>query len=328
MNATTRPPASVSLDLDNQWSYMKTHGDAGWSAFPSYLDVVVPRVLDFLAQRELTITFFIVGQDAALERNRNALASIAAAGHEIGNHSFSHEPWLQSYSAKQVDDEIAQAHEHIERATGRRPIGFRGPGFTVSPAVLDALARRGYQYDASTFPTFIGPLARAYYFMTSKLDRDALEQRKALFGTFAQGFRPNRPYLWRTDGGELLEIPVTTMPLLRFPMHVSYLLFLGGASPALARSYFRFALWLCKLSGTQPSLLLHPLDFLGCDDTSALSFFPGMQLHSERKLALVSMALEELARDHDIVTMAQHAAATREGRLPVTAAARAGLAHG
>jgi peptidoglycan-N-acetylglucosamine deacetylase len=328
VNAPARPPASVSLDLDNQWSYMKTHGDAGWSSFPSYLDVVVPRVLDFLAQRGLTITFFIVGQDAALKRNQTALAAIAAAGHEIGNHSFNHEPWLHRYSPAEVDVEIARAEEHIERATGRRPIGFRGPGFSVSPTVLDVLVQRGYRYDASTFPTFIGPLARMYYFMTSKLSRDELEQRKALFGAFSEGFRPNRPYLWRADAGELLEIPVTTMPLLRFPMHVSYLLYLSGASPALARAYFRFALRLCRLSGTCPSLLLHPLDFLGCDDTHALSFFPGMQLRSERKLALVSMALDELSLDYDLVTMARHAAATLAGRLAVTPAARAGLAHG
>src|SRR5207247_6203043 len=66
----TLPTASLSLDLDNQWSYMKTHGDAGWEAFPSYLDLVVPRVLDFLAARGLTITFFVVGQDAALAKNQ------------------------------------------------------------------------------------------------------------------------------------------------------------------------------------------------------------------------------------------------------------------
>ena len=42
----TKPLASLSLDLDNKWSYMKTHGDAGWEAFPSYLDIVVPRVLE------------------------------------------------------------------------------------------------------------------------------------------------------------------------------------------------------------------------------------------------------------------------------------------
>ena len=49
-----KPVASLSLDLDNKWSYMKTHGDSGWDTYPSYLDVVVPRVLAFLKERDLT----------------------------------------------------------------------------------------------------------------------------------------------------------------------------------------------------------------------------------------------------------------------------------
>ncbi|TMA83344.1 MAG: polysaccharide deacetylase, partial [Deltaproteobacteria bacterium] len=83
---TEKPIASLSLDLDNKWSYLKTHGDPGWERLPSYLDVVVPRVLDFLESRNLTITVFIVGQDAALDKNRELLRAIAAR-HEIGNHS-------------------------------------------------------------------------------------------------------------------------------------------------------------------------------------------------------------------------------------------------
>src|SRR5215510_2523754 len=97
----TKPLASLSLDLDNQWSYMKIHGDAGWESFPSYLDIVTPRVLDFLRERDLTISVFIVGQDAALEKNRDSLAAIVAAGHEVGNHSFLHEPWLHLYAEEQ-----------------------------------------------------------------------------------------------------------------------------------------------------------------------------------------------------------------------------------
>ena len=75
-----KPIASLSLDLDNKWTYMKIHGDAGWQSFPSYLNIVLPRVLPLLAERKLQITFFIVGQDAALEQNSEPLASISAAG--------------------------------------------------------------------------------------------------------------------------------------------------------------------------------------------------------------------------------------------------------
>ncbi len=71
---------------------MKTHGDAGWESFPSYLDVIVPRALKFLEEKGLKITFFIVGQDAALDKNKESLAQISEARHEIGNHSFNHEP--------------------------------------------------------------------------------------------------------------------------------------------------------------------------------------------------------------------------------------------
>src|SRR5438067_8462336 len=82
-----KPLASLSLDLDNKWSYMKTHGDRGWETFPSYLGKLVPRLLQCLAEHKLYITVFVVGQDAALIRNREALKMIANAGHEIGNHS-------------------------------------------------------------------------------------------------------------------------------------------------------------------------------------------------------------------------------------------------
>src|SRR5262244_4112674 len=124
-----KPIASLSLDLDNKWSYLKTHGDTGWESFPSYLDVLVPRVLGFLKARHLTITFFVVGQDAALDKHHELLQAIAAAGHEIGNHSFRHEPWLHLYSEAEIEAELARAEDAIEAATGVRPAGFRGPGF-------------------------------------------------------------------------------------------------------------------------------------------------------------------------------------------------------
>ena len=132
----TKPLASLSLDLDNQWTYMKTHADPGWESFPSYLDILVPRVLNFLEKRGLKITFFIVGQDAALEKNRTAIQSIADAGHEIGTHSFNHEPWLHLYSEQQFEEDLARAEEHIERVTGQKPFGFRGPGYSFSSTVL------------------------------------------------------------------------------------------------------------------------------------------------------------------------------------------------
>ena len=299
--------ASLSLDLDDQWSYMKTHGDPAWQAFPSYLPVAIPRILEFLRQRRLSITFFIVGQDAALEHNHALLRSLAEAGHEIGNHSFHHEPWLHLYSEAELESELERAEQAIEAATGVRPLGFRGPGFSLSPATLRVLARRGYQYDASVFPNLLNPLARAYFFARSKLSAEEKERRKALFGTWSDALKPVKPYLWKADGRALLEIPVTTMPLFKVPIHLSYIIYLSKFSQPLARQYVRLALRLCRLTGTQPSILLHPLDFLGAADAPPLQFFPGMDLPCAHKIAVVADVIDRLAEHHDLLTMRQHA---------------------
>jgi peptidoglycan/xylan/chitin deacetylase (PgdA/CDA1 family) len=310
-----KPLASVSLDLDNKWSYMKTRGDPAWEALPSYLDVVVPRVLKFLTERGLTITVLVVGQDAAVPGNRDLLASVAEAGHEIGNHSFLHEPWLHLYSPREIEEEIVRAELAICQATGKRPIGFRGPGFSSTPAVREILARRGYLYDASTLPTFIGPLARVYYFLTSGLGSAERRKRKALFGGFGDVLRPNRARVVEAAGHALVDLPVTTMPFVRTPIHVSYVLYLSRYSKAAARAYVRLALRLALWTGTEPSLLLHPLDFASREDAPELAFFPAMDLPLREKLELLGFVLDTLEPHFGLTTLETHARAVLERAL-------------
>lgn len=300
------PVATLSLDLDNLWSYLKTRGDQSWRSLPSFLDLVVPRVLRFLEEREQPITWFLVGQDAAVADNRIVLSSIASAGHEIGNHSHNHEPWLHLYPPDRLDQELNQAERAIEDATGRQPRGFRGPGFSVSRDVLLALERRGYRYDASTLPTFIGPLARAIYLRRADLTSEEHAERDALFGAWRDGTRPLTPYRWRLAGDRLVEVPVTTMPVLRTPIHMSYLMYLGQRSPALAYHYLAVALRLCRYMGVAPSLLLHSHDFVGADEVPQLSFFPGFRISSEVKLRLVARCVDLLRRDFTVVPIASY----------------------
>ena len=301
--------ASLSLDLDNEWAYLRTHGDAAWESYPSYLPLVVPRILEVLRARGLQITFFVVGQDAALEVNRAPLQSIAADGHEIGNHSMRHEPWLHLYSEAELETELADSEASIEEATGQKPRGFRGPGYSLSRTTLEALARRGYEYDASTLPSFIGPLARAYYFATGQFNKEQRERLGRLFGSWREGFQPLRPYRWRIDHGGLVEVPVTTFPLFRVPIHLSYVQYLAGLSPGLAVSYFRIAIAACRLGRIEPSVLLHPLDFLGGEDVPSLRFFPSMSLDAKTKISVVERCLDILVRSHAVTGVGAHAAA-------------------
>ena len=302
-----KPLASLSLDLDNQWSYMKTHGDSGWEEFPTYLEVVVPRFIEVLDELNVKMTVFVVGQDAALEKNHAALRMIPDAGHEVGNHSFHHEPWLHLYSAAEIENEVERAENAISEATGQRPIGWRGPGFSFSKSLLNVLAGRGYEYDGSTFPTFLGPLARAYYFLKSDLPKEELKKRSQLFGKLSEGFRSLRPYFWNTKGGELLEIPVTTFPVFKVPMHASYILYFATYSPMLAKLYFKSALLACRLMRIQPSLLLHPLDFIGGDDISELGFFPAMKVPGKKKMELMRWLLGAYCKYFEVVPMREHA---------------------
>lgn len=303
-----KPIASLSLDLDNKWSYMKTHGDAGWESFPSYLDVIVPRALEFLKERNLRITFFVVGQDAALDKNKEAIGQIEEAGHEIGNHSFRHEPWLHLYSKQELVEEFEKTEEAIAKITSQKLIGFRGPGYSLSPTVLEVLAERNYEYDCSTLPTYIAPLARAYYFFKSpEMSDEEREKRKKLFGKFSDGFQSLKPYRWQIGEKAITEIPVTTLPIFKTPVHASYLIYLSTFSKTLARGYWRAALEMCRLTQTQPSLLLHPLDFLSGDDAPELKFFPGMSMPIAKKLEFVGEILETFSNKFEVVNLRKHA---------------------
>ncbi|MBT8201215.1 MAG: polysaccharide deacetylase family protein [Acidimicrobiia bacterium] len=307
-----KPLASLSLDLDNAWSYLQIHGNEEWQSYPSYLDQLVPMFLDDMAARNLKVTVFVVGKDASLPQNRDLLRGIAESGHEIGNHSFNHLPWLDRFTAAGLRAELTEAHDAIGTATGSSTVGFRGPGFSFSAETLSVLASLGYTYDASTLPTFIGPLARAYYFRSGDLSEEERELRSKLFGSFKDIRLPNTAYRWATH--DLMELPVTTIPLIRTPFHLSYLLWLAGISEKLADLYLSVALAACRATGTTPSVLIHPLDFFGGDDAPDLAFFPGMEHSGAEKRAISGHFLDRLTDAFDFTTCRAHVEASKPSR--------------
>ena len=299
--------ASLSLDLDDKWSYLKTHGNPEWKSYPSYLDIAIPRILNIFEKFDIKITFFFIGKDATFERNRDLFSSIVDARHDIGNHSFQHDPWLHLYTEHQIHRELEKAEDAIEDLTGVRPVGFRGPGFSFSPTVIKVLIKRGYLYDASKFPTYLAPLARLYFLMTSKADKEEMKKRKKLFGSFKDGFKPIKAYWWEMDEGRILEIPVTTMPIFKVPIHFSYIMYLASFNKPLAISYLKTAVFMFKIMNVPPSILLHPLDFLGSNDFDELSFFPAMRMEKEKKLEIADEVFSYLYKHFRLVSMREHA---------------------
>jgi len=127
-----------------------------------------------------------------------------------------------------------------------------------------------------------------------------------MFGGLQDGLRPIRPYWWQLDQRTILEIPVTTLPILKIPIHFSYLLYISTFSKMLALQYFRLALILCRIAKVQPSLLLHPLDFLCSEDAPELDFFPAMNLSLAHKLSFMRESFALLSQRQSVLGMAAY----------------------
>ncbi|MEZ5721386.1 MAG: polysaccharide deacetylase family protein [Paracoccaceae bacterium] len=98
-------------------------------------------VLDILEDAGVTATFFLIGQE--VEKNPAAASAIAAAGHEIGNHSYSH-PHMVFMRPARVRAELDRTDAAIRAAGYAGPIPFRPPfgwKLVVLPRVLAAEGR-------------------------------------------------------------------------------------------------------------------------------------------------------------------------------------------
>jgi polysaccharide deacetylase family protein (PEP-CTERM system associated) len=151
----------------------------------------IGRILALLAAFDVKATFFVLGSVA--EEEPELVPMIAAAGHEIASHGYSHRLVYQ-LGPEQFRDEIRRTGEILGRQAGFMPIGFRAPQWSLSPATpwaFEILKEEGYRYDSSLNPLpFVG-------------DRRG----------------PRGPFKLETGGGSLFEIPpmVTRLPFISIP---------------------------------------------------------------------------------------------------------------
>lgn len=83
-----------------------------------------PRLLDILAQRNIKATFFVLGQ--CVQEHPEILKRMAAEGHEIANHSWSH-PAFAKLSNEAVHNQISQCQKAIADITGKTAVLLRPP---------------------------------------------------------------------------------------------------------------------------------------------------------------------------------------------------------
>lgn len=83
-----------------------------------------PRVLAVLREKDVPATFFLIGKEA--EQNIGETRAIVAAGHEIGNHTYTHPDMTLADEAKAAD-EIEKTDAAIRAAGYEGEILFRPP---------------------------------------------------------------------------------------------------------------------------------------------------------------------------------------------------------
>lgn len=128
---------SSSLIAPSVW-----HGDRKRPALALTFDdgpsESTPALLELLAQYDVNATFFMCGQN--VRRLKEIAREVAAAGHEIGNHSDSH-PALYFKSPEFIHRELALAQESISLITKVTPRLFRAPYGVRWPGLRRAQSR-------------------------------------------------------------------------------------------------------------------------------------------------------------------------------------------
>ena len=97
-----------------------------------------PVLLDLLARYKLQATFFVVGVKAA--EYPDLIAKILERGHNIGNHSLRHDPFLMLRTPKTLQKDIHTTQEILKKY-GIRPPVFRPPAGITNPRLNQVLAR-------------------------------------------------------------------------------------------------------------------------------------------------------------------------------------------
>ena len=99
-----------------------------------------PRLLDVLAERQLTATFFVIGELA--KRQPDLIRRIAAEGHELGNHTWTHSEPART-SPRQFLDEVRRTDELLIELTGEASRTMRPPKGELNWHKLTGLWQRG-----------------------------------------------------------------------------------------------------------------------------------------------------------------------------------------
>ena len=314
---------AVSVDLDGIGCYYRIHG---LGAPPAELEHVIleralPRAAVLFRQHGIHVTWFVIGRDAdadaiatdqpARAANAQRLREHAAAGDELGNHSYSHPYELARLSRTAIDSEITSCDRVLRALNGGTHVrGFRAPGYDVSPAMLDSLARLGYRYDSSVFPA-PGYYAAKAIVMTAlaaigRPSGAVLTNPRALVAP-PDPYRPSMTAPFRRGQAPLVELPIAVTPWTRVPAI--------GTTLLVAPTWMRARLLDAMAKRRFFNFELHGIDFADAEldgiPGELVDRQPDLNVPLEKKLERLDSLLDAIRARWDMATLAEVAAETQ-----------------
>lgn len=297
---------SVSVDLDPLHHYCHLHGlpDSllGDGLKEAVHTTALPRLLSLFDGLGIPATFFAIGREVEwFPMAAATLRTAHLAGHEIGNHSFAHDYAISRRAPEAIEADLARAQEVLTRAVGAPPVGFRAPGYTLSPELYRAVEKQGFAYGSSAFPAAPYWLAKAGVMGALRLlgrpSAAILDSPRVLLAP-RHPYRPDPAHPYRRGQGEVLELPITVTPRLRFPV-------IGTFVATLPSAVTRRLLDACE------DLPLFNLELHAVDALDASDGLPPELVRRQRDLAVpcqvklgrLASAIRTLARERDVVTL-------------------------
>ncbi len=285
-----KPLCAISVDLDEIPFYSQIHGLEGASSSEhAVFDIALERLSEFARSFGVPLTLFVIGSTLERKENGEKLRALADAGHELGNHTFGHRYDLTRLDVATMRNEIEFAQDAIEKATGRRPVGFRAPGYTVSDELLGLVEHGGFLYDSSVFPCPTYWAAKAAAIAAIRLrgrrSHSVIDTPRVLTAP-TRPYRIGHPYWERGSGLVELPIQVTRGPRLPFI----------GTSITMAGPLV--ATQLARSVAGEPlvNFELHGIDVLDMGDglEHLVKHQPDVRIPHQRKLAALKAVVETL----------------------------------
>ena len=277
---------AVNIDLDDLRYYRGIHALPPAPDTPEIFQTAVPRFLDLCDRVGVRATLFTIGRDVAWREAASELRRAVDAGHEVASHSLEHQYDLSRRPAAEIDADLGRTRSVLQDATGVDVVGFRAPGYNVTPALLAALARTGHRYDSSVLPSPPYWMARAAVIASL-----ALRGRRSasIVGRARDFFRRRRAFTWGGAAAGLREFPMTSCGALRLPLIGTFL------RPWRLRDSLVHAATSLPFVNVE----FHALDFLGIAEDRlepALEVEPALRVPLADRLASFEDALRTLAR--------------------------------